>query len=495
MGSVDGSSHVPPVAVEAPAERGRASRRGWSRFLSWSTPVWIRVIAAIVGVAVLALGALLQAEVNRAQTSLTVIGQQTAPEVKANSDLYFALTDMDAQVANALLVGDRTTNLGFARSQALAVYAGRQEQADKDIRLASVSVTDAATARTVDGILDTFGQYQALAAQTLLLDRQTAHDIGRPGAAALVEYRKATDLSRTQLLPRVKSLADGQAARLDATYQSAHDELTTARVWVVVLGAVLLVMLVGLQVYLARRFHRVTSPPLLVATVAATVGLVLSVGLLTTEADQLKVAKKDAFDSLIALESGRAITYDANADESRFLVDPARALQYQQEFVTKSQEFLDLPGASITTWDSQLKAAIAAYQARETDVRWGGLMGTEIGNITFPGERAAANDALLSYQAYQLDDRRIRALNAAGNLGDAIALAIGDSNVKFATFDTAFGRVIGINQSAFDQAIADGDNALRGWTIGLWVGCAALLLLSWLGTRRRLSEYRAPSAR
>jgi len=131
VGSVDGSSHVSPVAVETPAVRGRASRRGWSRFLSWSTPVWIRVIAAIVGVVVLALGALLQVEVNRAQTSLTVIGQQAAPEVKANSDLYFALTDMDAQVANALLVGDRTTNVGFARSQALAVYAGRQEQADR----------------------------------------------------------------------------------------------------------------------------------------------------------------------------------------------------------------------------------------------------------------------------------------------------------------------------------------------------------------------------
>jgi hypothetical protein len=42
------------------------------------------------------------------------------------------------------------------------------------------------------------------------------------------------------------------------------------------------------------------------------------------------VAENDAFDSVLALSQMRAVSYDANADESRYLVDPARAGQYRQ---------------------------------------------------------------------------------------------------------------------------------------------------------------------
>ena len=45
----------------------------------------------------------------------------------------------------------------------------------------------------------------------------------------------------------------------------------------------------------------------------------------STEAEHLRVAKKDAFDSVLALTQARAVSYDANADESRYLIDPDRA--------------------------------------------------------------------------------------------------------------------------------------------------------------------------
>jgi hypothetical protein len=45
---------------------------------------------------------------------------------------------------------------------------------------------------------------------------------------------------------------------------------------------------------------------------------------LSAETAHLKVAKQDAFDSILALTQARAVSYDANADESRYLVDPAR---------------------------------------------------------------------------------------------------------------------------------------------------------------------------
>ena len=50
------------------------------------------------------------------------IGQRDAPEAGATTGLYFALNDMDAQVANVLLVGGDSA-LAASRAQDLATYA------------------------------------------------------------------------------------------------------------------------------------------------------------------------------------------------------------------------------------------------------------------------------------------------------------------------------------------------------------------------------------
>ena len=46
------------------------------------------------------------------RAGLRETGDRDAPEVVATSDFYFALSDMDAQLANILLVGDEQ-DLGF----------------------------------------------------------------------------------------------------------------------------------------------------------------------------------------------------------------------------------------------------------------------------------------------------------------------------------------------------------------------------------------------
>ena len=75
------------------------------------------------------------------------------------------------------------------------------------------------------------------------------------------------------------------------------------------------------------------------------------------------------------------------------------------------------------------------------DVNFGGYLGAEFRNITFPGERVAAGQALAAYQVYERDDRHIRALNQAGDLRQAIAFdtsyASGNSNWAFTRYDRA----------------------------------------------------------
>ena len=165
------------------------------------------------------------------------------------------------------------------------------------------------------------------------------------------------------------------------------------------------------------------------------------------------MAKAEAFDSIVALSQARAVSDDANADESRYLVDPARAGQYQQAFEEKSQQLVRLPRAGIFQYDAALARAIGAYQADHADVSFGGYLGEEFRNITFPGERAAAELALAAYQVYERDDRRLRALKQTGNLRPAIAFdtsyAAGNSNWAFTRYDRALVTLAAINQRGF----------------------------------------------
>jgi len=295
-------------------------------------------------------------------------------------------------------------------------------------------------------------------------------------------------------MPRPADDRNGESAALEATYQSQRGRVQTTRTWVIVLGLSGLALLLALQVYLARRFHRLLNPALAAATALAVTGLVLSVGLLTDQAEHLRAAKKDAFDSILALTQARAISYDANADESRYLVDPDRAGQYQQAFLDKSQQLAALPGADLTTYDQKLATAVAAYQRDHSDIGWNGLFGTEFRNITFTGERDAAESTLTRFQTYQRDDRQIRALVAAGRTRDAIAFctsyAPGQSNYAFDEYDKALASLITINQDAFHRSITDGTHELDGWTPALLAAGAAILTLTLAGIWPRLAEYR-----
>jgi hypothetical protein len=426
---------------------------------------------------------------------LQLIGHEAAPEVTASTTLYFHLNDMDAQVANVLLVGNQK-GLGIDRQQAQAIYASDRAQADQALQRASVVAGSSASAqRALRAVLNGMGQYEALAGEAMYVDGQGAAVPGRPPAAALVLYRQATDEMRKVILPAARSLTSANAAALSSAYQAKRSTALQGVAWLLVLGLALVAGLVALQVYLARRCRRLINPALALATLVAIVLTALGAAGLGLEATHLRVAKVEAFDSILALTQARAVSYDANADESRFLVDPGRAAFYQQSFLTKSDELVDLPGVGIFQYDGALAQVINAYRANNADVRFGGYMGAEFRNITFTGERAAAYKTLLAYQVYERDDRHIRALNRAGNLRGAIAFDTsygpGNSNWAFTQYDKALVSVITINQNAFNDAIAAGQQGARGWT-GLIpaIAVAVILILVLAGVRPRLAEYR-----
>ncbi|MHA6758105.1 hypothetical protein [Streptacidiphilus sp. PAMC 29251] len=451
------------------------------------------ITAACLGLA-LALAAVVLVAATGVQGTWSVVSARQAPQVLDATGLYQALTDLDAQSANILMFGD-DPQLAAQRRTALAQYAQDRTSADRDLQRAGVDAAGSPQAQqALVGVLDGMGRYQDLAARAMELNDRARVGAGHPDPTALGLYRQATDLMRTTLLPAADRLVQTNNAAFTSSYDRQRADLADVEGWTPALGGLLLLALLGLQLWLARHFRRIINPPLAAATLLTAVFLGLAGTLLAGQGAQLRVARHDAFDSVVALTRARAVVYDANADESRYLLDHDRAPQYQDAFQAASQRIVGLPGADIGDYDAALGSAVTAYQGNQADVGFGGFYGTEFRNITFPGERAAAEKALTTYQAYQLDDRKIRALVAEGRLRDAIAyctsLAPSGSNADFAAQDAALRQVTAINSAAFAAAVAHGRGELST-RIPLLAGDAALvLLLCLLGVRPRLAEFR-----
>jgi hypothetical protein len=421
------------------------------------------------------------------------IGQRDAPEADATTGLYFSLNDMDAQVANLLMVGGDTA-LASSRSRDLATYDSDRAAADSALQQATVSEAgNTAAEQQLRLVLDRIGQYEALAADALLASEQAHSAAGRAPAAAISYYQQATSLMQAGILPAVGSITTVSAAKLDAAYQGGKTAAGTGIALVVVLGILLAAALIALQFHLAARFRRLVNPALVVTTALTVAFAAVTAARLSAESGHLNVAKQDAFDSVQALTLARAIGYDANADESRYLVDPGRAAQYQQAFLAKSQRIVNVGPVGISGYDAALAADVEAYQRDNSDVRFGGYLGAEFRNITFAGERQAAVAALLAFQVYERDDRTMRAL-ATKNLTAAVAYDTGtapsQSDGAFNRYDAALSSVIAINSTAFTTAVQHGEDGANGWEVGfLALGLVLLIALTVAGVRPRLAEY------
>jgi hypothetical protein len=246
-----------------------------------TTPARVRLLAAALAVLTAGLATSLTVTATDLHADVDTIGHRAASQASTTADLYFEVSEMDADVANALLVG-RATDLGTTTAQATADYERHRVGVDGDLQttveVASQDVTVQHALRTV---IDGLGRYEALTADALQLDTAGLGPAGagtpaRPPAASLARYRQATDLMHSQILPAADDLTSSGANTLDATYEAARGEITTARIWVLLLTAAVLALLVWLQLLFARRYRRLLNPSLIVSTlivVAITAGL------------------------------------------------------------------------------------------------------------------------------------------------------------------------------------------------------------------------------
>jgi CHASE3 domain sensor protein len=463
-----------------PARRGGAGARV---IRIRSLPGRIRAIALLAVLAVAAVFAVAGLAVQDARDGLRVIGHDAGPQVVATGDLYFALSDMDAQLAAVLLMGRE--NLGAGRARALQVYDQRRSEAHRALLQGSnLARDDPAEQQTARSILDALGRYEQLAGQALQLDQRQSHAAGPPSPEVGALYGQATDLMKLDVLPKAYNLTLDNGTTVRRTYESKHSAVLAGRVWVLLAGAVLLIVLIGLQVYLAVHFRRLVNPVLALATLASVILIAATVGLLTSEADHLRKAKDDGFDSVLSLSRARAISNNASADETRYLLQPNLADTYEQVYLDKSQEILYVPAGNLAEYDRQLDQRLAGRSFM-------GFLGVEAQHVTLPGQSAALDRTLRGYQGVQRDDGRIRSLaTSAGGRHAAIALRMDAASRDFGTYDRALVSLTSIHQKAFADAIRAGDDRLSGWNAGLPAAAIVIAVLVLAGVRPRLSEFR-----
>ncbi|MGW0664472.1 hypothetical protein [Streptodolium elevatio] len=437
---------TPPAPGSAPPAANRPDTPSPRR--RSSVPTRLRAATGVVLALVAGLLAALVVGVAAARDNLHTIGSGTAPQAATAADLYYALADMDAQVANVLLIGhdeqigNKQSALRQLRQDRAAVTAALQTLLDRGLDLAGEG-----TARR---LLADLATYDALTAQArfaddLVLERPVA----RPPANATGFYLSATALMHQDLLPAADLL--GRTAE-NGLADSADDGRSTARaaaLAIVAFGGAAVLALLVVQVRITRRFRRVFNPFLVAATVLVAVLTGLGASLLLDHGDRVRDAKAEAFDPFAALARTRAVASDANADESRYLMLPERAGHYRAQFNEKAA--LLVP----TSTEPGLAARLAAFRR---------------------------------------DDAALVAAVESGRRDAAVGMAtnVGRGNLAFEFYDyqSVLDSTAKSHHDDFTGRIDAGRDALAGWRWAppLVLGVGVLLVLA--GVRPRLREYR-----
>ncbi|MEV5495765.1 hypothetical protein AB0M50_10225 [Nonomuraea fuscirosea] len=437
-----------------------------------SVPGRIRVISGITVASLALLFAALAVGSSSARDGLRVIGRDAGPQVVASAGLYLALSDMDAQVANLLVIG---RDYGSRRAEALKQYDTRRVEAHRALLEAfELSGDNEAERQTVRSVLDGLGRYERLAGQALLLNDQANHAAGPPPDDVVRTYRTATDLMRLVLLPQAYNLTLESGTIVRRTYDEKALMVPLVRVAVAVAGLVALGCLIWLQVFLARRFRRVFGPALMAATVTTAVAMIFGVNVLSQDERALRTAKSDGFDSVLTLARARAISNSMQGDQSRYLLDKERADTYEHTYLDKSLSVVYYEAGNLSTYHQQVSSGTTGGL---------GMLGPEL--VGRDGAKVMG-----AYQDFQRADAAFRRLVTDGRTNEAVAERLGRTMTAFGSYDQALQSMAKSHEQVFERAIGTGENALDNlWRLMPFaIGAIGLLVIA--GVWPRLKEYR-----
>lgn len=429
-----------------------------------------RMVASLIAclLASVAVGVATFTAYSSIQSTMQTIGKDAAPSIVAAERIQALLADADASGMNAVLTNDTPTGPSWTQ------YRSDMNNAQDQLITASQNITYGSAERVpILTMEQKLGEYEYTMGQIQ----------GQAGGNAVASLDSANHIFQQYIRPASGALDAANYAHLTQKYTAHRNAIgwEIAIVWLFML--LLIAVLGGVQYLLFRRMHRVVNRGFAVATVVALFLMVYSVTALNVAEARVVAAKQNSFDSINALWSARAVSYDMNADESLYLLhfkNPAALAQDEADYTHYAHQMTSIDPQQVLSY---------AQSGRP----FGGYLGVEMSNITYPGERQAALDAVKAWALYTHIDGQMRQLLAQDQYQQTLTIDLGtqpgQSDWAFAQFDSAMGRVIEINQNYFNQQVDDAFAILRPFPYVLFGALIAIIGAGVVGMKPRLDEY------
>ena len=397
--------------------------------------------------------------------TIQTVGKDTAPSIIAAQDVYAYLADANANAINAKLINEDKDEIFW-------------EEYHKAITRVHLDLVPVIKNITYSPDL--------LHSRNIMVNIQEYEDkIGDiRNSANGKDIFTVNSIMQQELLPSAKTLANVNYSYLELAYKSHIDRTIINYLLFGVPAFVVLAVLILAQYYLFRRTRRRINIGLFLATAVYAIFLVYASISLYTAEKHLIIAKENAFDSVYALGQAKAVSYDTNADETLFLVfhgEKSSQEDLTAQFNKKARAITDIGPQQ-------------AIEKATAGQKFGGFLGEELSNITFPGESKAAAKTLKEWSEYINTDQKIRELEYQGKHDEAVVLCLGKNpgqlDYQFDLFDNALQETKDINLRQFYSHINIASGMLNSFPIVLAGIVVLILALSIWGINQRLTQYR-----
>ena len=416
-----------------------------------TTPGRLRLASVLLVVGLLVVGVVAATAAGARGNAAHDVAFESAPELVAAQNLYVALSDADA-TATTIFLSPGNEPPALRQRYLRDIDAAGRHLADVSRNVGSQSGARRAIA-TINEQLPTY---------TARID--TARANIRQGFPVGAAYQRAgSNLMRDEILPAATTLYKLAAGDLHETYRSGTS--TSEIVFVLIAGVVVLALLIGAQIFVARRTNRVLNIPLVAATVLVLVLLVWTLTRFNSEQDNLVRAQRNGSDQMQLLSSARILNLRMQSDDNLALVERGTGDAYVTDFDT----FSDRLGGKDGT---------------------GGLLGDASQIATRTGSEARIHALGEQFVAFGAEHEQVRALDTQGQYDAAVARSIDKEAAAARALDDSLGSEIARAQQQLDSAAADARGGFDALDIAIPLMLVLAGALVLVGLQRRITEYR-----
>jgi len=432
------TTFAPPRTTSAPTR----SRLATILPAADTTPGKLRLLRAALVILALLLAVVATVSVTLAANGTHATTRSAEPLLVNAETIYSSLADADTTAAQAFLSG------GLEPSNQTARYTADIDRVGSQLaQAAGRAGQSGAAAEAVRTLATQLPVYTGLIQSARANNRQ-----GLPVGASYLG--QASSLLRGTMLPAADRLLAVEQKQLAADYLAAR-----ADTWLIVtaaIAALLLIVLVIAQLFLLRRTRRVLNPGLLAASITLLILAGVAAAVMLVQHHHLTTAQRDGSNPVGAAAHARITALIQHGDDSLTLVSRGTSAAYEKDFAAAQTALL--------------------------------------GDATHPALLPPGSPARALEQNYLTAHTKVRTLDDGGSYNAAVTLdtstGTGGAAAAFTALDNALTDNVTAAQARFTSAASHADSGLTVLTLLAPLLALIVCVLSILGIRARLEEYR-----